>query len=713
VLVEGSNCWRIARAGRGAFLIDGDAYFEAFRAAVGRAQRRVILLGWDIDSRTRLARPGSPGPSTGAGAPALTLLAFLNEILARRPELRVYALGWDFSVIFALERELLPSVQFAWNAHPRLAFRLDDAFPLSGAHHQKIVSVDGALAFSGGIDLAIRRWDTPAHLANEPDRIDPNGQPYPPMHDVQMMVDGEAAAALDDIARARWQAATGERLRPIAAASGDDDLWPEHVAPDVRDVRFGVARTMPAFRGAIAVDEVARLTVDAIAAARRFIYIENQYLTSAVAASAIAHRLQEPDGPEVVVVLPREEHGWLEQSSMGVMRAAVLGRLTAADRHGRLRLYHPVVPGLGEACVNVHSKVMVVDDLIARVGSANLSNRSMGVDTECDLVLDAALDPSAVGAIATLRNRLLAEHLGATPEAVDIALRARRSLIGAVDALRGGARSLEPLPPQASVGDRAATPPLDLTFLDGLVCDPERPAPDKLLATFLPEPMRHPVRRSLVGWLLALVVIAGVVALWRLTPLRSLLDVDRAAALGRRLAEHRAAPLLVLAGYVAGSLVLFPITLMLSATALVFSPPLSIVYCLAGALAGATVTYGVGRLIRRAPDRWLRGPRMLQIRRQLRRRGVLAIVAARLLPIGNFSIINAAAGAFRVGFRDFMLGNIIGLLPGVLALTLLAGRLGDTLRHPHPRNLILLFAIVGGFAAVMIGIRRWLARRTA
>jgi uncharacterized membrane protein YdjX (TVP38/TMEM64 family) len=104
---------------------------------------------------------------------------------------------------------------------------------------------------------------------------------------------------------------------------------------------------------------------------------------------------------------------------------------------------------------------------------------------------------------------------------------------------------------------------------------------------------------------------------------------------------------------------------------------------------------------------------MLQIRRQLRRRGVLAIVAARLLPIGNFSIINAAAGAFRVGFRDFMLGNVIGLLPGVLALTLLAGRLGDTLRHPHPRNLILLFAIVGGFAAVMIGIRRWLARRTA
>jgi uncharacterized membrane protein YdjX (TVP38/TMEM64 family) len=125
------------------------------------------------------------------------------------------------------------------------------------------------------------------------------------------------------------------------------------------------------------------------------------------------------------------------------------------------------------------------------------------------------------------------------------------------------------------------------------------------------------------------------------------------------------------------------------------------------------VTFGVGRLLRRAPDRWLRGPRMQQLRRQLRRRGVIAIVAARLLPIGNFSIINAAAGAFGVRFRDFVLGNLIGLLPGILALTTLAGRLGDTLRHPRPRNLVLLVAIAAAFVAAMAWLRRRLARRTS
>ncbi len=40
----------------------------------------------------------------------------------------------------------------------------------------------------------------------------------------------------------------------------------------------------------------------------------------------------------------------------------------------------------------VHSKVMIVDDGFLRVGSANLNNRSMGADTECDLAFEASCD---------------------------------------------------------------------------------------------------------------------------------------------------------------------------------------------------------------------------------------------------------------------------------------------------------------------------------
>jgi phospholipase D1/2 len=368
ILREGENCWRIGRASRVAYLVDAAAYFAAFRHAVLQARRSVIIVGWDVDSRTRLVPQANDGQPT-------TLLALLNAVLDARPDLKVSVLGWDFSMIYTFEREKLPAYRFAWSGHQRLDFRLDGSHPWSGSHHQKLVVIDDQLAFAGGLDLTIRRWDTPEHRAHHPDRVDPAGAPYHPMHDVQMMVEGPIARDVGDLARARWRAATGEELPP-AAHGADGACWPGDVAPDLTDVPVAIARTQPASDdrngepgGHQVVHEILDLTLDAIAAARRWIYIENQYLTSAAVGAALAASLAAPAGPEIVAVLPREEIGWLEKSSMGVLRARLLQKLHAADRHGRLRLYHPVIPGLGDGCVNVHSKVFIVDDRLARVAS--------------------------------------------------------------------------------------------------------------------------------------------------------------------------------------------------------------------------------------------------------------------------------------------------------------------------------------------------------
>jgi uncharacterized membrane protein YdjX (TVP38/TMEM64 family) len=393
---------------------------------------------------------------------------------------------------------------------------------------------------------------------------------------------------------------------------------------------------------------------------------------------------------------------------MGVMRARLIGRLREADRFARLRLYHPIVPGLGASCVNVHAKVMVVDDALARVGSSNLSNRSMGLDTECDLALDAGAEPRLAADIAGFRDRLLGEHLGAAPAEVAAARAATGSLIGAVDRLRGGPRSLEPLPVPAD-----DAPTVGLAILDGLVCDPERPAPDRLIEDLVPTELRRPVNRSLLGWGLALAGLFALVAAWRLTPLPSLLNVEHMAALGRGLRDHPAAPLLVLGGYAAGALVLFPITLLLAATALVFDPAHALAYGMGGALAGAALTYGIGRLAMRFRARWLQGPRVSRIRAQLQRRGTLAVVAARLLPVGNFSVINIVAGALGIRFREFMLGNAIGLLPGLLGLTLLSDRLGRVLREPRPLDVAALAALLIAVFAVFAWLRRRLGHHAA
>ena len=706
MLVEGENCWRVAPASRAAFLIDADAYFSAFRDVVARARRSVMILGWDIDTRTRLSRPSE-------GAAPWTLLPFLNDVLEHRPELRIYALAWDFSFIYTFEREPLPTLLFAREAHPRLSFRLDAAHPVWASHHQKIVVVDDRLAFTGGLDLTIRRWDTPAHRAHEPDRVDPAGHPYPPVHDVQMVVEGAAAAELGRLARARWERATGEVI-PASPEDLTDDLWPAGVQPDVTGAPVGIARTIPEMDGTPGATEVVTLSRDMIAGAQRWIYIENQYLTSAAIGSALARRLTEENGPEVVIVLPRHEHGWLEQSSMGIMRARLLRRLAESDRFGRLRLYYPTVPDLAAGCMNVHSKVMVIDGTVARVGSANLSNRSMGLDTECDLALDAALDPRLGPVIDAFRDRLVAEHLGVDPHILRDRLAKDGSLIATVESLRGGPRTLEPLPlpadPGAAVAGVSAGSSLNLALFDGLLCDPERPAPDLLVDTFVPTGLRTPVHRSLRGWVALVVTLLVLAAVWRFTPLRGLLHIDRITALGRRLAAHPAAPVWVLGGYLVGGLILFPITVLLGATALVFNPLPAIAYCLTGTLASAAATYWIGRLFGHFRAGWLRGPRLTRFEQQLRKRGMLAIVAARLLPVGNFSVINMAAGAFGVGFGDYMLGNLIGILPGTLALTLFADRLGSTLRHPRGTNLVTLAAVALGLVAVLSWIRRRLAR---
>lgn len=701
MLREGRNCWRIGNAGRLAFLIDGESYFGAFRAALMRARRRAFVIGWDVDSRVDLCPQGASD-----GLPS-ALLPFLNAVLEAKPELEVYVLGWDFSVIYALEREPLPSFRFGLRAHERLRFALDGVHPVGASHHQKIVVVDDALAFVGGLDLTIRRWDTPEHRAENPRRVDHNGSMYPPVHDAEIMVDGPVAAALAEVARQRWLLATGEELQESIDGPVDDDAhpWPDGFPPAARNLPLGIARTAPTWAGHPGISEVENLILDVIASARRDLYIENQYLTSTSVAHSLGTRLREPDGPRIVVVLPREESGWIEQSSMGLLRRGVLRQLRDADRFGRLRIVHPVVPGLAGNAVNLHSKLMVADDRLAWIGSANLSNRSMGLDTECVLALDAELDSRAAAVIARLRDELLAEHLGSSPATVRSRL-AAGGLTLAVDELGGGPRRLAALD-----GSIDQAPALNFAILDGVVCDPERPAPDKLLAMMVPAEMRPPIHRSVLRWAAVFAVVLGIVALWRFTPLGELRNLQRLAELGEAARNSPLAPLLVLGGYVAGALVLFPITALLTATAFVFPSIWGVLYGLSGGMIAALLTYGVGRLIGQRRARWLARPRLLRFQRGLQGRGMLAVMAARLLPVGNFSLFNMVAGALHIRLRDYIVGNVLGLLPGIVVLVLLAHHFGDAVRRPRTASFALLGIVILA-AVVVFGLLRRRLRRT-
>ena len=134
-----------------------------------------------------------------------------------------------------------------------------------------------------------------------------------------------------------------------------------------------VSCTFPAVEPHPGAQEVEALYLDLIARARHCIYIENQYFTARRIGEALLARLAEPEGPEIVVVSRLLSHGWLEEHTMHVLRTELVRRLHAADTRGRFRIYYPHVPGLAQGtCVDVHSKMMVVDDQWLRIGSANL-----------------------------------------------------------------------------------------------------------------------------------------------------------------------------------------------------------------------------------------------------------------------------------------------------------------------------------------------------
>jgi phosphatidylserine/phosphatidylglycerophosphate/cardiolipin synthase-like enzyme len=436
ILDPGATCWRVERASRAAFLVDGQDYFVAVRLALASARHSVLLLGWGFDPRTRLQPDGIE-----RGHEADGIGEVLIDLVRLRPGLDIRVLIWKSALPIAASQEFFPHKARAWFADTPIQFRLDDQTPLAGCHHQKVVVIDDAVAFCGGADFGVDRWDSPAHLDTDARRFDPTYSTHPPRHEVGMMVDGDAARALGDLARERWRRASDEVL--AAPPPIDADPWPAPIKPDMTDVDVAIARTEPAWAGRSLVEEWKRLTLASIARARRTIYLENQYFTSPVIAEALARRLAEPDGPEVVFISAEHSPSWFDRLTMDRTRTLVLRRLRRADVFGRFRAYHPDTTA-GRPII-VHAKLAIADGDLVRIGSANLNNRSCALDTECELAVEAS-DRATAGAIERLRDRLVGHYLGRSAGDVATAIERHGGLIAAIEALNRHGR-LKPIQP--------------------------------------------------------------------------------------------------------------------------------------------------------------------------------------------------------------------------------------------------------------------------
>jgi phosphatidylserine/phosphatidylglycerophosphate/cardiolipin synthase-like enzyme len=425
------NCQSVARAPHASVLVDAADYFTTLEGAFRRAKRSILIVGWDFDAGICLCRDV---------AHPIGLGDLLRTLVEEQPELEVRILIWNLSTVHAPGATIPLLLGAPWQDHPRIQLRLDSPHPIYGSHHQKIVVVDDALAFVGGIDLTVDRWDTTEHAPNDARRVTPDGCAYGAVHDVQMAVVGEAALNVRRVAADRWRSATGETV-PRTEAAGD--IWPPDLRSDFCDVPVAVARTFPRRGWKRGIREIERLNLAAIAAARHSIYIETQYFADRRIANLLAKSLGRPDGPDIVILVPRDGHGFLERWVMDGNRDRVVRRMKRADRYCRLRTLYPVVVEEEDCPIFIHAKVLIVDDTFLRIGSSNFNRRSTGLDTECDLAIESDR-PEASRSIAAIRSRLVGEHLGVAWELVAATVAEESSLAKAIDRLNGGKRSLRP-----------------------------------------------------------------------------------------------------------------------------------------------------------------------------------------------------------------------------------------------------------------------------
>ena len=366
-------------------------------------------------------------------------------------------------------------------------------------------------------------------------------------------------------------------------------------------------------------------------------------------------------------------------------------------------MYCPSLPGLdeGDNCLNVHSKVLIVDDDLLMIGSANLSDRSLGMDTECNLAIQSGGSATLRRKIAALRERLLAEHLGCVPADIAAALASEQSLHAAIDRLScPGERTLTAFEPKL---DRN----LDVLVPDPRVIDPERPLdPDTIVDDLVPqEHARLGARARVIALALSVIALAAMALAWHYTPLREWLALDRLAAVAEAWREAAWAPLAVLLVYIGGGLVVFPLLVLIAVTAMVFGPVLGPLYTMIGALSSAAVTFAIGRHLGRETVRRLAGQRVNALSRRLAQRGLLTIPFIRMLPIAPFSIVNVVAGASHIRWNDFLLGTLIGLLPGVTTLTFFVDRAIAAIREPGAGTFGLL-----ALASIAVAGLAWMLR---
>jgi phosphatidylserine/phosphatidylglycerophosphate/cardiolipin synthase-like enzyme/uncharacterized membrane protein YdjX (TVP38/TMEM64 family) len=683
---QANDCW---------LYCDAEPYFNALIKACERASSSIFILGWDLHTQTQLQPKKEPPGCTRDWS----LLAFLNRILQKRPQLQIYLLTWRPAPLYVMEREKLQNFKFTRFIHPRLHFRADSHHPVGGSHHQKLVVIDDELAFVGGIDLTIRRWDSCLHAALDPLRKDPDGHYYQPYHDTQMGLAGAAVTHLAWLFRQRWRTVTGQ-LIPVTRSPFTiqrKKLDGSQAIAFFPNAPVSLSVTDPGFRQPQAKRQIAQLYQDLLLSAQRHVFIETQYLTSRHIVNVLCELVSRPQGPDIIIILPERLGPWLENKTMTHLQALALSQILDHDTHGRVNIFYPFDRELLPIYkyVTVHSKLMAVDDSFLTLGSANLNNRSMGLDTECNVTIDARGKPHLQKSIRQAVAYIIAHYAN---HKADYALRKIEST-GSLLPLIQSLRLISPYKHLADFKVQLRPEAFD-PWMDAELMDMDQPsnielALDRwgLMLEAVQRPLKIPSR--LVTFAMTGLAAAGIAAshVWMLEwnmPGFSLLDDTQFSGL-----------LLIPLLYLIACLVFAPINLLILLAAGFFPSMQALPLIILGVLGLVGASYAAGRVLghyffpsfhgRHTPG------------------DLAALCLLQIMPVAPHTLVNAAAGAAGIPFLRFMLATLLGMLPGCIMLVFFQRSVINVFLNPGWSTLLPLLTLL----ILVFGVFRWSSQRFA